>query len=126
MICLAAATGAVLAWLGTDALTLAWTHSVEKTSWEEDWRLGPSGLEIVAARVQGSGAGMEPPPSAVLRNGTYTWRPQVPALTEVVLRRSGATADWRLCFSGEPCRTLGSYLPSDADPVLMKACPDRP
>ena len=29
--------------------------------WEEDWRASPAGLELVEARVQGSGAGMEPP-----------------------------------------------------------------
>ena len=52
--------------LAVSAFTLSWTHSVEKTRWEEDWRVTPAGLEIVEARVKGSGAGMEPPEGAVL------------------------------------------------------------
>ena len=28
------------------AFTLAWTHSVEKTHWQEDWKVTPSGLQI--------------------------------------------------------------------------------
>ena len=61
MICLIA--GSKIAPLLAGALTLAWTHSVEKTRWEEDWREVAAGLELVEARVQGSGAGMEPPPA---------------------------------------------------------------
>ncbi len=62
MLCLAA--GAVLVPLTTNALTLAWTHSVEKTLWEEDWRASAYGLELAQTRVRGSGAGMEPAPDA--------------------------------------------------------------
>jgi hypothetical protein len=121
MLCLIA--GAVIAPLLTDALTLAWTHSVEKIPWEEDWRLGPAGLELVEARVRGSGAGMEPPPDARLVEGAWTWNPGNPAQREIVMRRSGATADWRICIRGS-CRDMGSYLPLDADPVVLSACPN--
>ena len=55
--------------LAASLFTLSWTHSVERVRWEEDWRVTPAGLEIVEARVKGSGAGMEPPPDAVLKNG---------------------------------------------------------
>ncbi len=34
--CLGAAFSVIEAAIPTDALTLAWTHSVEKTRWEED------------------------------------------------------------------------------------------
>lgn len=122
MICLLAATGAVLATLSTDAVTLAWTHSVEKTLWEEDWRDGPAGLELLEARVRGSGAGMEPPPGAVLVNGAFAWRPNLPALKEIVLRRSDATADWRLCLPGAACRDLGAFILAETDPVVVKPC----
>ena len=62
MICLLA--GSTIASLMAGAITLAWTHSVEKIVWEEDWRSTPAGLELVEARVRGSGAGMEPPQGA--------------------------------------------------------------
>ncbi|MCB5177306.1 MULTISPECIES: DUF1850 domain-containing protein [Microvirga] len=114
----------MIAPLMAGALTLAWTHSVEKIAWEEDWRSGPAGLELVEARVRGSGAGMEPPPDARFDNGVWKWRPAVPPQKEIVMRRSGATADWRICISGQ-CRPMEAYVPAGADPIVMKVC-DRP
>jgi hypothetical protein len=119
MICFLA--GSKITPLLAGAITLAWTHSVEKTQWEEDWRATPAGLELVEARVQGSGAGMEPPPDARLVGGMWTWRPALAPQAEIVMRRSGATADWRVCIDGR-CRNLDAYVPRDADPVVMKAC----
>lgn len=119
MICLIASK--VIAPLMAGAITLAWMHSVEKIVWEEDWRSGPNGLELVEARVRGSGAGMEPPAEARFVNGVWAWRPAVPPQQEVVMRRSGATADWRICISGQ-CRPMEAYVPAEADPVVMKAC----
>ncbi|MGO4707400.1 DUF1850 domain-containing protein [Microvirga sp. 2MCAF38] len=119
MICLLA--GSKLMPLMAGAMTLAWTHSVEKVLWEEDWRQGPAGLELVEARVRGSGAGMEPPPEARFKRGVWSWQPKVPPQREVVLRRSGATADWRVCIAGQ-CHPMSDYVPADADPVVMKAC----
>jgi len=103
------------------AITLAWTHSVEKIPWEEDWRLGQNGLELVEARVRGSGAGMDPPPEARFVDGSWAWRPAVPPLREVVMRRSGATADYRICIAGQ-CRPMEDLVPADADPVTLTAC----
>jgi hypothetical protein len=119
MICLAA--GAVIVPLLSDAITLAWTHSVEKILWEEDWRSGPQGLTLVEARVRGSGAGMEPPPEARFVNGAWAWKPAIPPQREIVMRRSGATADWRICIAGT-CRPMEAYVPPQADPVAMRAC----
>jgi hypothetical protein len=119
VICLVA--GSTIAPLLAGAITLAWTHSVEKIVWEEDWRSGKAGLELVEARVRGSGAGMEPPPEARFANGAWAWRPTLPPQREVVLRRSGATADWQICISGQ-CRPMAAYVPAEADPVVMRAC----
>ena len=94
MLCLVA--GAIVIPLMTDILTLSWTHSVEKTLWEEGWRESPHGLELTWARIRGSGAGMEPAPDASFTDDVWTWRPTLPPLPEVVLRRSGATPDWRV------------------------------
>ena len=61
--------GAVWAQLPVAEFTLAWDHSVEKVRWEEDYRVTAAGLLLGEARVRGSGAGMEPPANAVLRDG---------------------------------------------------------
>jgi hypothetical protein len=119
MICLLA--GSKIAPLMAGAITLAWIHSVEKIVWEEDWRGTPAGLELVEARVRGSGAGMEPPPEARLVNGVWSWRPNLPPQTQVIMRRSGATADWRICMAGQ-CRPMDAYVPPEADPIVMKVC----
>jgi hypothetical protein len=118
-LCLAA--GSAVAPLLAGAITLAWAHSVEKITWEEDWRLTSAGLEVVEARVRGSGAGMDPPPEARFENGAWAWRPAVGAQSQVVMRRSGATADWRVCINGL-CRPMDAYVPADADPVILRAC----
>lgn len=118
-ICLAAA--GLLVHFGVAHLTLVWIHSVEKTTWEEDWQATRAGLVLAQARVRGSGAGMEPPPEAHLENGFWRWRPAVPPQPEVILRRSGATADWRICVAGI-CREAGAYLPTGADPVRLLPC----
>lgn len=120
MICLAA--GAVIASLGAGPVTLSWTHSVERTQWREVWRETPEGLILASAQVQGSGAGIDPPEGAVLVEGGWTWTPRLPPQREIVMRRSGATADWRVCIE-ETCRAMGELLPEDADPVRMTICP---
>ncbi|MFA6155730.1 DUF1850 domain-containing protein [Mesorhizobium sp.] len=93
--------------LSVAAFTLSWTHSVERSRWEEDWKVLPSGLQVVEARIKGSGAGMEPPEGAVLRDGWWVYAPKVAPQRRVVLAASGATgAGWTLC-SVQGCRELG-------------------
>jgi len=119
MICLAA--GALLIPLGASEITLSWRHSVQKSLWEEVWQETSDGLVIREARIQGSGAGMDPPDGAKLVDGFWRWRPALPTLREVVMRRSGATADWRICVESL-CRPLDDLLPAQADPVVMRPC----
>ncbi len=107
--------------LGTMALTLAWTHSVQKTRWEEDWQIRSGQMTIVESRVQGSGAGMEPGPNAKFDGRWWRWKPEMKPLKEVILRRSGATADWSICVRGE-CREMSAYVGKKADPVTMRPC----
>nr|WP_132031048.1 DUF1850 domain-containing protein [Aquabacter spiritensis] len=118
MICLVAAGTSVRL---AAALTLAWTHSVQKTVWEEDWRATPAGLVLAEMRISGSGAGMEPPPDAVLRDGRYIAHPALAPQAELILRRSGATADYRVCIAGQ-CRPMSDFVPADADPVALRPC----
>jgi len=112
--------GAVMVRLAA-AFTLAWTHSVQKTAWEEDWQATPAGLVLQEIRMEGSGAGMEPPEDAVLKGGRYVAHPVRPPLPQLVLRRSGATADWRICTEGR-CRPIGDLVPAGADPVSITIC----
>ena len=118
-LCIAAA-GLALE-IAASSFTLAWTHSVEKTVWEEDWRVQGDRLILARARIQGSGAGMEPPPEARLENGFYAWEPRLPERTEIVLRRAPEAGDWRLCAGGR-CAELGEWLGTEADPVALRPC----
>ena len=109
--------------LSVAAFTLAWTHSIEKVDWQEDWRVTPNGVELVQARVKGSGAGMEPPPEARLVDGWFQWRPKRAALPELVLGNSGAAGEWHLCSEGR-CQTLSEIFghPIGANVTTMRAC----
>jgi hypothetical protein len=120
-LCLASA--GVMKTLSIAAFTLAWTHSIEKVEWQEDWRVTPQGLELVQARVKGSGAGMEPPPEARLVDGWFQWKPARAPMPQVLLGNSGAAGEWRLC-SGGTCRTLSEILghPVGANMTTMSAC----
>lgn len=118
-LCLASA--GVVKTLSVAAFTLAWTHSVEKVDWQEDWRVTPAGLLLVQARVKGSGAGMEPPPEARLVDGWFQWRPKHGVLAEVVLGNSGAAGEWRLCMSGK-CRTLSDIFGYPIGSTIMRVC----
>jgi len=120
-LCLASA-GAVKT-LAVAAFTLAWTHSVEKVEWQEDWRVTPAGLQLVQARVKGSGAGMEPPPEARLVDGWFQWQPGRAPMPQLFLGNSGAAGEWRLCSDGH-CRTLSEILghPVGANVTTMTPC----
>jgi hypothetical protein len=109
--------------LALAAFTLAWTHSIEKTGWQEDWRVTPNGLELVEARVKGSGAGMEPPPEARLIDGWFQWQPKRAPMPQLVLGNSGLAGEWRLCADGS-CRTLSDILghPVGVHVTTLRAC----
>jgi len=120
-LCLASA--GVVKSLALAAFTLAWTHSVERIEWQEDWRVSRQGLELAQARVKGSGAGMEPPPEARLVNGWFQWQPDRPPMPEVVLGNSGVAGEWRICSDGR-CRALSEILghPIGANVITMSVC----
>ena len=56
--------GTALVSIPAQRFTLRWQHTVEKIVWEEDYVVAGDWLYLSGARVQGSGAGMEPPPDA--------------------------------------------------------------
>ena len=116
-ICLLA--GAVALSLPSPEFSIEWRHSVEKTQWREEWRIDGASLELTRAMVKGSGAGMEPGDGAVLTDGWWVWRPDLPPLPEVLLAASGATGGgWTLC-SGSECHEIGA---KPGEPVRLAPC----
>jgi hypothetical protein len=106
-LCLVA--GLLMAPVG-DAITLRWTHSIEKIVWEEDYRYESGAMRLVEARVRGTGAGMEPPAGAVLRDGSWHYTPALPLLPSVRLTQSPFASPYVIC-SGEACKNVESWLP---------------
>lgn len=117
-VCLATAVAAVS--LAANAFTLAWTHSIEKVRWEEDWRVEGAELVLDAVRVRGHGAGMEPAPEAVLRDGVWEWHPRT-AHALLRLTRSGFTPDYEWC-TATTCVPLATLLPADGGVTEVHAC----
>lgn len=50
-----------------------WTHSVQKSQWQERWVATSQGFFLEEARVQDSGAGMEPGEDACREGGWWVW-----------------------------------------------------
>ncbi len=94
--CLLALTGALLWRSEAPDITLRWTHSVQQTTWEEVWRREGDQLLLAEARIEGSGAGMEPPPEARKDGRFWVWLP-MQRVPEVRLAQSGAAGAWALC-----------------------------
>jgi hypothetical protein len=115
--------GAVTKTLQVTAFTLVWTHSVQKTDWQEDWRVTADSLTLVEARIKDSGAGVDPPAEAQLIDGWWRWRPVPTRRKEVILGHSDAAGDWRICTSGR-CRTLPDIFghPLAGEPIVMRSC----
>jgi len=118
-ICVAAA-GVVTA-LAIQSFTLAWTHSIEKIRWEEDYRVQGPSLRLVEARVEGSGAGMEPPADSRFENGVWHYDPHLPPLPALRLTLSTYTAGYRLCAEHR-CRPLTSWVPNRTGVAEVRVC----
>lgn len=124
-ICLTAAGAAVsliAAALPVQAITLAWTHSIEKVRWEEDYRVIDHRLVLIEARIKGSGAGMEIPDDAQFANGLWRYRPALPPLARLRLTHSPYATDYAICNAGA-CRSLAELLPAMADTVVVTVEP---
>lgn len=133
-VCLVLATSAladgaaVPVFVPGERFTLAWTHSIEKVRWEEDYAVvnqtdpaQPPVLQALQARIRGSAAGMEPPHDAVLRHGWYEYTPRTVTPTQLRLTRSEFTADYERC-SANGCQPLSHWLLSDGGVTLLTPC----
>ena len=108
-LCLGLAFSLALARVPAQQFTLAWTHSVEKVVWEEDYQIDDDRLLLTEARVRGSGAGMEPPSGAQLINGVWHYRPSLSPLPKLTLTRSHYAGDYQLCWMAD-CQNLTKLL----------------
>lgn len=117
-VCILAA-GKVAA-IAATAFTLSWTHSVEKIEWREQWAVEAGKLRVTESRVQGSGAGMDPPEGSVFEDGWWVYRPALPPQEKLLLARSGATSGgWKICASGS-CMEIGAEAAQA--PVEISVC----
>ena len=119
LLCLASATTVVS--LAAPAFTLAWNHSIEHVRWEEDYRIVGHRIELVEARIQGSAAGMDPPPGARFDGVWWHYAPKDRWHDELRLTRSPFTTDYELCVSGK-CRSLAQILPQKEGVTRAYAC----
>lgn len=102
-------------------VTLRWYHSIEKIEWDEDYTVAGNWLALTGARIRGSGAGMDPPPNAVLTKGVWSYELEDPWRETVVLARSSYVRDYDLCVGGK-CRPLSHWIPIEAGPTTMQSC----
>jgi hypothetical protein len=116
-------SGAVTVTLFLNSFTLAWMHSVEKIRWEEEWKIVGNSLHVISASVRGSGAGMEPPPDSIFKEGAWHYTPHVLPQKELRLAHSPFTKEYELCFDGR-CTPLNNFfltLPA-IDTIVLEAC----
>ena len=119
LLCLTAAGHS--AQLHADRFTLVWTHSIEKTDWEEDYVVAGSWLYLSGARIRGSGAGMEPTDDAQLVGGAYVYRPAQRWFRALDLARSSFVKDYRLCIAGS-CQPMSNWIPVSAGVTRVTSC----
>jgi len=125
--CLGIAFTVVYATIPAETITLSWNHSVEKTRWEEDYIIRDKRLVLTTARVQGSGAGMEPGRGGMRRGAWWEYRPDLAPQAHITLANSVFTEDYRLCAEDD-CRTLDSWLGDKGSlgaPVDLFPCPAK-
>ena len=114
-VCAILASGSLL--ISPGPFTLAWNHSVQHIRWEEDWRLRDGSLVMTEARVRGTGAGMEIPAGAVLRDGAWHYQPALSPQRELRLANSLHGGGYEIC-DGRRCHAL----PQDGEQVVLRAC----
>lgn len=119
LLCIATAASVVT--LSASSFTLAWTHSIEKVRWEEDYRVEGPRLRAVEARVMGSAAGMEPAAGARLEGGWWHYEPALAWHDELRLTRSAYAAEYELCFDGR-CRSLAQIAPQEDGVTRVYPC----
>lgn len=115
-LCLASAGAAKS--ISVAVFMLTFTSAADQGVWQEDWRVTPTGLQIVEARMRDADA--DRPAEARLSGGWYRWTPRLPVLPQVVLANSSFGGDWRLCSAGT-CQDLSAILGGARGKVTISA-----
>ncbi len=102
--------------------TLEWKHSVQQTQWLESYRIERGMLVLVEARVEGSGAGMEPGANARFDGRGWVWQPAGAPLRSIDLAHSTFGGDYQLC-SDARCSTLRDLTGGSDGVVTLRPCP---
>ena len=114
-----AASGKIIT-LAAAAFSLSWTHSVEKTLWQERWIVTNGQLEVIEGTVEGSGAGIYLPDNARRTEAGWTYTPALAPLDTLTLAASGMTpSPWTLCTQTR-CLDLGAEA---GDTVTLWSAP---
>jgi hypothetical protein len=114
------AAGVVVATLPTAEFTIEWRHSVEKTRWEERYRVAGRQLILTSASIEAMGAGMEPPPEARFADGRWTWEPMRP-IADLRLTESPYVPDYTICWNGR-CHSLSELVGEKSGTAIFRAC----
>lgn len=115
--------GTALVSIPAQRFTLRWQHTVEKVLWEEDYVVAGEWLYLSGARVQGSGAGMEPPQDALRVGTAWHYRPESRWHRAVNLARSAIGRDYELCID-DVCRPMSGWIPGAPAATTLSPCPD--
>ena len=118
--CIALVAGAALVVLPIPEVTLSWTHTVEKSDWEEDYFASAGSVVLIEARIEAIGAGMEPPSSAVREGRWWRYRPSLPPIPAVKLANSTFAGGYSLCWKSG-CRPLASLVPQGTQVSITAA-----
>lgn len=114
--------GALMIAIPANTFVLGWTHSVERTLWQESWRVDGATLVLDEASVRSSGAGMDPGVGARLEGGAWRYRPSLPPLQRLRLAHSEFAGDYRLCWR-DNCEMLASLIvQGGAEAVVIHPC----
>jgi hypothetical protein len=111
-VCIALIGSMLAVVLPTDKITLSWTHTVERTPWEEDYAIEKGALVITEARVTRGGAGMDAPSGAVWAQGWWRYVPSLDPLPEILLANSSFAGGYSICWEGR-CRPLTGFIAAD-------------
>jgi hypothetical protein len=119
-LCIAIVARSAITILPTGSITLAWTHTVEGTRWEEDYSVAQGALRVTEARIRRNGAGMDAPADASWSDGWWHYVPVLGPLSEVTLANSSFAPGYTVCWNGI-CRELRSIVPADEPATIAAA-----
>lgn len=103
------------------SVTVSWTHSVQKSPWEEVYEWKKEQMVLTHARITSTGAGMEPPDDAIFDGQYWHFQPNR-VLTEVLFQHSPYVDGYTLC-TNQRCEKLNTWMPALKSIEVVKLAP---